>query len=290
MTELEHARPWRRRLLKALKIFVGLHVVGALLGIAILIFGQRVIMYHPMPGGDETPASLGMSYEDVRLQTQDGESLRAWFIPAEGARGTVLYCYGNSGNLSYRLRIIDMLHSLGVNLLIFDYRGYGDSTGSPTEEGTYRDVETAWRYLVEERGLAPGEIVVYGRSMGGPIASWLAARQEPAGLIVDSSFESIPRFVEDTYPGFLYWPSFIDYEYPTREYVARTGVPVLVAHSQGDTMIPVTHGRAMLAAARDGTWLDLEGGHGNAPFVTGDRYLAGVARFLDRVLRPVHGG
>jgi pimeloyl-ACP methyl ester carboxylesterase len=276
--------PWRRRLRRVLKVFVALHVVALIGGAFVLLHGQRVLMYHPLPGGERTPDDLGIPHEALTLQTSDGEQLRAWFVPTESPRGAILYCYGNAGNLSHRLRILEMLRGLDVDLLFFDYRGFGTSSGSPTEAGTYRDAQAAWAHLVQDRGVDPSRIVVYGRSMGGPIASWLAARERPAGLVVDSSFESLPRLVQDTYPSFMYVPSLLDYSYDTVDHVSRVRAPVLVAHSPTDSVVPVAHGRAIAAAAGDATWLELQGGHGDAPFVSGSIYLDGLDAFLDRVL------
>ena len=276
-------RSVRRWLWRALALFLLLHVVG-LVG---LVWGQRFLVYHPMSDVAHTPQEEGLAYEEVTLPTRDGERLAAWWIPAEGAgRGTILYIHGNAGNLGHRVRIAKMLHTLGVDLLLFDFRGFGRSTGRPTERGTYLDVEAAWAYLVDTRGISPDRIVIYGRSLGGPIAAHLAAEVDAAGLVLDSTFESIPRLVEDTYPRVLYVPELIAFDYPTARFLDRVDEPVLVAHSPADNVIPYAHGRALGARAKDGAWLELRGHHGNGPFVTGEAYLQGLDRFLTRALDP----
>ncbi len=277
---------WRRWLWRALAAFLLLHV----LAVAGLVWGQHFLVYHPMSDVRHTPAEAGLAYEDVTLTTRDGERLAAWWIPATGAsRGTILYIHGNAGNLGHRVRIAAMLHTLGVDLLLFDFRGFGRSTGRPTERGTYLDAAAAWAHLTRERGVAPERIVIYGRSLGGPIAAHLAAEVDAAGLVLDSTFESIPRLVQDTYPRVLYMPAFIRFAYPTASYLAGVDEPVLVAHAPGDGVVPYAHGRALLARARDGTWLELRGHHGDGPFATGAAYLRGLDAFLTRVLGPARG-
>ena len=120
----------------------------------------------------------------MEIATEDGETLHAWWVPAAGARGTVLMFHGNAGNISHRLDYLLMFNRLGYAALIVDYRGYGKSTGSPSEEGTYRDALAAWRHLTEGRGIRPADIVIFGESLGAAVASWLAAR---LSLIPDPS-------------------------------------------------------------------------------------------------------
>ena len=141
---------------------------------------------------EATPANIGLAFEPLSIATADGETLDAWFIPAEEPRGTLLFFHGNAGNISHRLDSIALFHRLGLNVLIFDYRGYGRSTGSPSESGLYKDAEAVWQYLTEERRMLADNIVLFGRSLGGAVAVWLADRVKPAGLIVESSFTSVP--------------------------------------------------------------------------------------------------
>ena len=94
-----------------------------------------------------------MRYEEITLRTKDSVNLSAWYVPAKDERGVVLFCHGNAGNISHRLDSIRIFHDLGLSVLIFDYRGYGKSEGSPTEEGTYLDAESAWEYLVNVKGV-----------------------------------------------------------------------------------------------------------------------------------------
>src|SRR5208283_535262 len=112
----------------------------------------------------------------------DGVKISGWWVPAEQARGTVLFCHGNGGNVSGCLDTLLIINRLGLNTLIFDYRGYGNSEGSPSEKGTYADAEAAWNYLVTERKVPPDRIIIWGRSLGGAIAAMTAAKHR-AGIV-----------------------------------------------------------------------------------------------------------
>lgn len=137
-----------------------------------------------------TPDEWGLVYQDVSFTTSDDLALSAWFIPAPTAQGTVLFFHGNGGNISHRRESLVLFHRLGVNTLIVDYRGYGQSEGHPSERGTYQDAEAAWRYLTEERHLSPDQIIIFGRSLGGAVATYLASQHSPKALILESTFTS----------------------------------------------------------------------------------------------------
>jgi pimeloyl-ACP methyl ester carboxylesterase len=147
-----------------------------LLGLAMFISGcVSEAVYHPTRTIRSTPADIKLSYEDITLETTDKLMLSAWWVPAADPEGTVLFCHGNAGNMGDRLDTLQIINTLGLNVLIFDYRGYGRSEGSPSEKGTYLDAEAAWNYLVDEKEIAPQQIIVWGRSLGGAIAARTAA-------------------------------------------------------------------------------------------------------------------
>ena len=164
------------------RIVLGIAViaaVGYVLVAACLYFFQEKFVYRPSARIEVTPASVGMYYEEVALVASDGVRLSGWYLPLADARGTVLFCHGNAGNISHLLGVAEDAHRLGLGILLFDYRGYGQSEGTPSEEGTHRDAEAAWNYLVQEAGLAPDQIAIIGRSLGGPIAARLARDKKP---------------------------------------------------------------------------------------------------------------
>jgi len=223
---------------------------------------NKRLVFHPSREFIATPRDYHLSYEDVTLTASDGVALHGWYVPAAGAAGgSVLFCHGNAGNVSNRMYTIELLHGLGMNVLIFDYRGYGRSAGSPTEAGTYLDAEAAWQHLVGVRGETPERIVIHGRSLGGAIGSHLAAAHASAGLIVESSFHDITELGAELFPWLpVRWLSRVKYR--TAEHVKVVRCPVLVIHSRDDDLIPFHHGKKIYAAAGDPKrFLEIQGGH-----------------------------
>jgi fermentation-respiration switch protein FrsA (DUF1100 family) len=264
-----------------LKLILTLLASYALLvGIVYLMQGR--MLYLPNVGGRAltlTPADAGMDFEDVRITTADGVTLHGWFIEGQSDR-VLLFFHGNAGNISHRLASIGQFLGLGLSVMIIDYRGYGQSEGKTTEAGTYRDAEAAWLYLTQERGVRPEDIVVFGRSVGASVAARLASEHDPAGLILESSFTSVPDIAAE-----LYWwlPARLlsRLSHATHDYVRDVRCPVLVVHSREDDIIPFHHGEAIFAAATDPkSLLVLRGTHNDA-FMRDERtYLEGLREFL----------
>jgi len=242
------------------------------------------LVYYPQRQWEATPADYNLPYEDVTFLTSDGVRLSAWHIPAKDAAGTVLFCHGNAGNISHRIETISVLHKLGMNVLVFDYRGYGKSEGRPTEAGTYRDAEAAWAYLVEARGEKPERIVIHGRSLGGSVAAHLARDRTAAGLIVESSFYDITELGAELFRWLpVRWLSRLKYR--TAEYVKGARCPVLVIHSRDDDMIALHHGQKIFdASPRPKRLLEIHGGHNSAFLDSSDIYNPALRQFFAEVL------
>jgi hypothetical protein len=251
------------------------------LALGLLIFQSHLVFY-PEIGREvaATPKMAGLQYEDIHLKTSDSVDLHGWFIPASQPRGTVLFLHGNAGNISHRLDSVEMFHRLGYSTLIFDYRGYGNSSGKPTEQGTYRDAEAAWRYLTEQRQISSCRIVLFGESMGGAVAAWLAARQKPAALVISSGFTSVPDLGQQLYPYLpVRWLAHIRYD--TRESLRSVTAPVLIAHSPADDIVPFEHGRALYAAANPPKQLlELAGGHNDGFIFMREEWVRVLVDFL----------
>lgn len=255
---------------------------GAVL--ALLFAFQSHLVYYPSVGREmtATPAARGLSYEPVTIATEDGERLAAWWVPAPGARGAVLLFHGNAGNISHRIDYLAMFHRLGYSTLIVDYRGYGESTGSPSEEGTYRDALASWRHLTATRGVRPQDIVIVGESLGGAIASWLAARQAPRALILASSFTSVNDLGAEIY-WFVPVRLISRFGYDTLANLRNVRVPVLIAHSRDDEIVPFSHGRKLFAAANEPKeFLEMRGGHNEGFIFAREEWIRAVGGFLDR--------
>ena len=261
-----------------------LAVVGYVLAAAYLYFFQERFVYKPSTRIEGTPASVGMYYEEVSLVASDGVRLSGWYLPLADARGTVLFCHGNAGNISHLLAVAQDAHRLGLGILLFDYRGYGQSAGVPSEEGTHRDAEAAWNYLVQEAGLAPEQIAIIGRSLGGPIAARLARDKTPAALFLEETFTSIPELGRELYPIFPV-DLLARYEYPTLEYLKQVECPVLISHSRDDMFIVFEHGQRLYeAAGQPKAFTELRGGHSSAFSEDAATYEAGVEAFSTEVL------
>jgi fermentation-respiration switch protein FrsA (DUF1100 family) len=269
-------------------VSVLLTVAGAYLALLLFVFvGQSGMLYLPdLPSREltTTPRAIGLAYEDVRLRTDDGVQLHGWFIPAAQPRGTLLFFHGNAGNISHRLDSIRIFNELRLSVFIFDYRGYGQSEGSPSEVGTQRDAVAVWRYLTEERGVAPQQIVLFGRSLGAAVAAWLATQREPGALILESAFTSVPDVAAEYY-WWLPVRLLARFEYATRDYVRAVRCPVLVVHSPDDEIIAFKHGEAIFAAAPEPKeLLRLRGSHNEGFLLSGAIYTGGLDAFLARHL------
>lgn len=253
---------------------------------ALIYFRQSSLIFYPnMPGRAliATPAQIGLRYEDVSFPAEDGVGLHGWFVPATDSKTTLLFFHGNAGNISHRLESIAIFNALGLDVFIFDYRGYGQSQGDISEEGTYRDAAAAWRYLAETRAIDAENIVVFGRSLGSSIAAWLASQRRPAGLIVESGFSSVPSMAQRLYP-FLPVKWLASFSYDTASYVSSLSCPLLVVHSKNDEIIPFAEGQAVFdAAPADKRFLEISGGHNDGFYVSGDTYLDGIKDFVDAV-------
>lgn len=250
---------------------------------AFLYFYQPRLIYFPDMGREmgSTPDRAGLKYENVFIPTADGERLTAWFVPAQGVRGTVLFLHGNAGNISHRIDWLRMLNRLGYSTLMIEYRGYGRSTGSPSEEGTYLDAQAAWDYLTVARKVEPRDIVLMGESLGGAVAAWLATQEQPRALVLVSTFTSIPDLGQQLYP-YLPVRLLARFTYDTRTYLRQVRCPVFVAHSEDDEIVPFSHGESLLRAApQPKQFLAMRGGHNDAFIFVREDWVSALEAFLE---------
>ena len=269
------------------KTLIGIGVVLLISYAALMIllyFMQERMIYFPDREIRETPGHLGLPYEEIVFEAGDGVSLSGWYIPATAERGIILFCHGNAGNISHRLDSLKIFHDLGMSVLIFDYRGYGKSEGRPSETGTYLDASAAWDYLVDVKRKSPARIIIFGRSLGGAVAAELAMRKRPAGVIIESSFRSLPELGKKFYP-WLPVRLLARFRYSTLDKVVSIGCPKLIVHSPEDEIVPFAHGRAIYEkAAPPKEFLEITGGHNDGFRVSGDIYTEGLKRFLENAL------
>lgn len=252
-------------------------------------------IYYPEPDWWTTPAHLGLEAEEVHLAPEPGVDLHAWFFaypqpfeqgppalprmnPESRPLATLLFCHGNAGNVSHRLENVYYLLQTGFQVLLFDYRGYGHSTGKPSEEGLYRDAATAWAYLVERPDTAGAPRIIFGRSLGGAVAVDLATHVEADGLILESTFTSIRTLARLMFP--LPLPE-LPVQYNSLSKIGQIRTPLLAIHGQEDELIPFADGRTLFEAAPEHkAWFPITGaGHNDTYQVGGEAYFQRLAAF-----------
>ncbi len=277
--------------MRTLIVFIAFgFVLYAGFSLMLYLLQDRLVFLPHMPGRelDTTPESMGFSYEDAWIDTEDGERLHGWYIPTDDdrARGTLLFFHGNAGNISHRMESVLIFNRLGLNVLIMDYRGYGQSSGKAGEKGTYLDARASWEYLVDQRGIPARDIVIFGRSLGGAVGAWLASQPDvdPAGIIIESCFSSGVDMGRQLYP-VLPVRLITRIGYPVREYVTRIHAPLLVAHSRHDEIIPFSMGETIFDEALEPkSFLEMQGDHNAGFWISRDTYVPALDKFFTRVL------
>jgi len=249
----------------------------------VYVFQARLIFFPNVPGRrlTATPSQIGLKFEEVRITTADRVNLHGWYVAAPAGAPAVLLCHGNAGNIAHRLDWLETFCSMGFAMLLFDYRGFGRSSGTPTEQGTYLDAQAAWDYLTNTKGFSPRSIVIVGESLGGPIAAHLAKDVDPGALILVSTFTSAPNLARD-----LYWylpvRLLARFHYPTAAYVARVHAPTLVIHSRDDETIPFVHGEDLQRrASGPAQLLEIFGDHNAAFMLSRPKLTEGIRSFLE---------
>lgn len=243
------------------------------------------LVFFPYRGEEANPASLGLRYEQIRLTTSDGEHIVAWQLEPERPLADVVYFHGNGGNLSVWLPVLAALHGMQYRVLAVDYRGYGLSTGSPTEEGVYLDADAVVRHAEHSRA-ADRPFVFWGRSLGAPIAASATRAVMPDGLVLESAFPDKAAVVR-TQPVLRVLNLFGSYRFSTVELLRGFQKPVLVMHGERDTIVPFTLGRELfdsLSAPRQ--FVAIPGADHNDFFDAGNRtYWDPAIRFIEGLRR-----
>lgn len=265
-------------------------ILGAIIFKIYFIFLEQKSLYHPEKEIPQAPKNLGLTYEDVDFKTDDGNLLHGWFVPSKEAKATVLYCHGNAGNIYHRLHKVKFFHEMGVNFFIFDYRGYGKSTGKPSEKGLYKDAQTAYDYIVSRSDVDKNKIVVYGKSLGGPVAADLCVHRQASALILEGSFASVALRAQQLYP-FLPMKFLITQKYDTIAKVKNLHIPKLIVHGRQDEVISFRHGETLFkVAAEPKQFLAFEGGHNDDVYVASEAYKQELDKFLvtNSIIKTYH--
>jgi len=251
---------------------------------AALYIMQPKFLYSPGREVSSTPAELELDYEDVVFKSSDGLNLSGWYVPAKNPMLTLLFCHGNGGNMAHRLGSINIFQNLGLNCFIFDYRGYGDSQGKPSEEGTYMDAMAAYKWLIEEKKIPAKDIIIFGRSLGGTIATQLAGKVETGALIVESAFTSYVDMGKEYYP---YMPVrwFARFGYRTIDYIKDVRCPVMFIYSGNDEIVPFKFGLKLYEAANEPKeFIEIFGGHNDCFLVSSEIYTEVWEKWLKLII------
>lgn len=239
------------------------------------------LTYFPEKEIAQTPADFGLSYRELQFDTGDGELLFGWWITTERTPATadILLCHGNGGNIGDRLIDAKLLAGAGFNLLLFDYRGYGRSTGRPHEAGTYRDAAAARDALLRQPECDPARVIYLGESLGGAIALALAVESPPQGLVLQSTFTSLRAVAHHHYP--VIPSAVVPDAYPSIRRIGQLQAPLLVLHGARDEVVPLTEGRALYEAAPEPKRKHVFEGLGHSDLVAaGDEYARVIKEWM----------
>jgi uncharacterized protein len=255
-------------------------VLAALFAWILLMRFERMMVFVPSREMTAHPGSYGLPFERVWLTSSDGVRLRAWWIPGAKTNAPVMLClHGNGGNISSRVDKMKIFHDAGAAQLWVDWRGYGESSGSPDEAGLYRDGQAGWDWLTRERGVAPSRVVLYGESLGCGVAVELATRAPAGGLIVDSGFASITAMGKTVLPWFP--AALMRLRFDNLAKLPRARMPTLFLHSPQDDIVPYEQARRNYAAAAGPkSFVDLRGSHNDGFLDAGPVYVEAIRGFL----------
>jgi uncharacterized protein len=264
-------------------IVLFLALLGYLLMTLFLSLCQDQLVYSPSKKITQDPSILKLPFREVEFETAAKIKLHGWMVGEDYFSKVVVFFHGNGGNISANLKILPIFYRLGLRTFIFDYRGYGRSEGTPSEEGTYWDAETVWRYLTKSEGIAPGRIILYGHSLGGAVAASLASKVKPRALILEASFSSIPELGKSVFP-FFPVRMMCKFQYNTRAFLSQISVPVLVIHSPNDKTVPFSHGETLYRAANPPKrFLKIYGTHNEGFINCLELYILGLQSFLSEL-------
>jgi len=260
--------------------------IALLLGFAFYGFVRYLeshSIFFPSHERYDTPLAMDIQPEDVWLKTDDNVQLHGWFVDQQ-APLTILFFHGNAGNVTHRFEKIKLMSDIGFNILIIDYRGYGQSRGKPSEKGLYRDAEAAYQYLVHERGVDPNRIVAFGESLGGAVAIDLAMRHSLGGLVTEETFTSVHDMVRAIYP--MIPPFLVQTKFDAHAKISQVRCPKLIMHSINDEIVPFRLGRKLYEAASEPKqFVQLQGPHNSAFWDSNDIWMGALEQFRSLVLR-----
>lgn len=266
--------------------FYRLMNIASLFFFLVLGFGcSKSFVYHPEKKLVATPADAGLPFEDLYLTAEDGVRINGWFVPFQGSEGVLLWFHGNAGNMGNRIDLLQHLHEeLKLNILIIDYRGYGNSEGEVSEEGTAKDALAAYDDLLSRPDIHPERIFVFGQSLGAAVAVRLATESRIGGLILEAPFTSVKAMTAEIFP-WLPFKGLISIKYDSIRKIKSVQSPLLVMHGDQDRVVPYEQGQQIFEAAdTPKTFYTITGAdHNNTYVVGGPGYFETMKRFIQGI-------
>jgi len=258
-------------------------VLIVVLAASFYLFYPRVesfFIYFPQSQFDFSPEEFRLQYREAFFNTEDGEQLHGWFFPAEKDSPVILHFHGNAGNISHRLDLVQPFLRSGLSLFLFDYRGFGKSTGRPSEKGLYKDGLAACTYLEEKEKIALERIVLHGHSIGAAVAIEVALQKKVRGLVIESAFTSTKDMAK-TLTLFALLSPVLPTNYNNLEKIRRVPAPKLIVHGDRDEIVPFMMGRKLFEAATDRKFFYpvKDAGHNDVFIVGGEKYFEVFADF-----------
>jgi fermentation-respiration switch protein FrsA (DUF1100 family) len=238
-------------------------VIGAvyLVLLLFLYFNQARLIYFPESRIFATPDRVGLPFENVLIKGGD-DTLHGWFVPADSGAPVVLFCHGNAGNIGDRLEYLEHIHAAGLAVFIFDYSGFGQSTGRPGEAQTYRDAEAAYGWL-SNRGYADSSIIAYGRSLGGAVAAYVSRGKKLRAVVLENAFPSLVAVAQIHYP-WIPVGLIVRHRYPTLDYLKDVRSLLFIVHNRNDEIVPFALGKQLFDDAPEPKIFVIEEGSHNS--------------------------
>ncbi len=249
-----------------------------------LIFYKNIegwFVFQPQKRLDYSPSDFQLDYRDIYLNTHDGAKLNGWYFNPYPNKPVMLFCHGNAGNISHRLEYIDLLLDMGVNIFIFDYRGYGKSSGHPSEQGIYTDALSAFDYLSRDENINPNDIIIFGRSLGVAAALEVASKREARAIIIENGFLSARHMARHMGIFRLFAP-LIPKNYNSLEKIKHVTIPKLIIWSENDEVVPPYMGKLLFEAAGEPKdFYEIKGaGHNDTHVAGGTGYKNIIGEFI----------
>jgi len=249
---------------------------------------ERLYVFRPSREVLKNPENFGIDYDQCFIKTKDGCRLSAWhFCPSE-PKGSIIYFHGSTGNLGILVELLLLYYHAGLQVFAVDYRGYGWSTGVPSEEGIRRDAIAATRYFMANFRRAALPVIIWGRSIGGVAAAYAAERISPSGLILETAFADKASLVEE-YPHLRFFRFFSRYKLDTVGSLKQHSFPVLIIHGDKDKTVPLKQGQILYNRLSEPKefWRVPGAGHVDIHMIDSEKYIRRILGFVESVRPPV---